>query len=368
MSAAAAASNWLDGMTTDLTRRRLLLGSASLISAPAAAQPLSVIRIAATGSVRGGKPQVGGAGPSGRVMREGWLAAQLKQRGIGLEWFPVAGDTGPVINEAFAAGRIQFANYGDLPSLILNAAGIHTRMVLPVGRGQDVFLLVPKGSQARSLADLRGKRISLHRSRPWEMGFYKLARQSGFSRSDFRIVNMDPHAGVAALASGQVDALFSNNGFSYQIRGAGKIIWSSQKDFDKKMRAALWTSSAFLDAHPDIVQLVVTAYLRAQYYYSQDAHREEAVQEGTRNGTPIEAVRQTYGGNAIAWKDYWTPLYDGLVWSQYRQSAAFVFDNHIIGRRISAESLLEPRFQKAALATLHLESYWRPWTGTAPPA
>ncbi len=192
-------------------------------------------------------------------------------------------------------------------------------------------------------------------------------RQNGFSRSDFRIVNMDPHAGVAALASGQVDALFSNNGFTYQARGAGRIVWSSRKDFDKKMRAELWGASSFLDAHPDIAQLVVTAYLRAQRYYADEAHREDVIQEGTRNGTPIAVVRQTYGGNAIAWKDYWTPLYDGLLWTQYRQSAAFAFDNHIIGRRITAESLLDSRFQKAALAALQLQDYWRPWSGTTPP-
>src|SRR4051812_11340023 len=106
-------------MATLLDRRTLLAGAVLAIPARAAAQPLSVIRIAATGSVQGGKPIVGGAGPSSRVIREGWLAEQLKQRGIALDWLAVAGDTGPTINEAFAAGRIQFANYGDLPSLIL---------------------------------------------------------------------------------------------------------------------------------------------------------------------------------------------------------------------------------------------------------
>lgn len=354
-------------MATQLDRRRLLLG-AMLAPAAARAEPVAVVRIAATGSVQNGKPVVGGAGASGRVLREGWLAAQLRQRGVALEWFTVAGDTGPVINEAFATGRIQFASYGDLPSLILNAAGIRTRMVLPVGRGQDVFLLVPNGSPARSLADLRGKRISLHRSRPWEMSFYKLAQQNGLHRGDFRIVNMDPRAGVAALASGQVDGLFSNNGLTYQARGAGKVIWSSQKDFAKKMRAELWAAAAFLDAHPDLAQLVVTAYLRAQYYNSQEAHRGEVLLEATRNGTPMAVAQQTYSGAGIAWKDYWTPLYDRLVWDQYRQSAAFAYDNRIIGRRIPAEALLDARFQKAALAALHLESYWRPWTSDTPPA
>jgi sulfonate transport system substrate-binding protein len=334
----------------------------------AQAQDAKVVRIAATGYVLGGKLQVGGAGAAGRVAREGWLAARLKEKGYTLEWMPVAGDTGPVINEAFAAQRIQFASYGDLPSLILNAAGIQTRMIVPMGRGTDVYLLVPNSSTARSVTDLKGKRISLHRSRPWEMSFYKLIADRGLSKKDFRIMNMDPHAGVAALAGGSVDAHFSNNGLTYAARKVGKVIWSSRDDFGKKMRAELWASQPFLAAHPDTAQLVVTAFVRAQYYNSQDSHREEVIQESSRNGTPVAVVRQTYTNPLIPWKDSWNPLFDGLVWQQYRQSAAFAFDRKMIGRKVPAETLLEPRFLQAALKDLNLDGYWQPWSGTRPPA
>lgn len=353
-----------------IIHRRTLLGGvlAATFSAAAMAQPVKVVRIATTGYVRGGKLQVGGVGAPGRVAREGRLEAELKKRDIALEWMPVAGDTGPVINEAFASGRIQFASYGDLPSLILNAAGVRTQMVLPIGRGQDVYLLVPKDSAARSIKDLKGKRISLHRSRPWEMSFYKLAADNDLSRTDFRILNMEPRAGVGALAAGKVDGWFANNGLTYQARGVGKVIWSSRNDYDKKMRAELWAASSFIATHPDIAQLVVTAFVRAQYYNSQDANREEVIEEGTRNGTPESVVRQTYSQAGIPWKYYWTPLYDSVVWNQYRASADFAFNRKIIGRRIPAEELLQPRFAKAALSELNLENYWRPWTDSKPPA
>lgn len=351
-----------------IVSRRTLLGFAATAPFTAAqAQPVKVVRIATTGYVRNGKLEVGGTGAPGRVAREGWLERELKKRGIALEWLPVAGDTGPVINEAFASGRIQFASYGDLPSLILNAAGIRTQMILPIGRGQDVYLLVPPNSSARSIKDLKGKRISLHRSRPWEMSFYKLAADNGLSRTDFRMLNMEPSAGVGALAAGKVDGWFANNGLRYQARGVGKVIWSSVNDYDKKMRAELWAATPFTSAHPDITQLVVTAFVRAQYYNSQEANREEVIDEGTRNGTPEAVVRQTYSQSGFPWKYYWTPLYDSVVWKQYRQSADFAFNRKIIGRRVPVEELLQPRFAKAALAELKLESYWQPWQGNKPP-
>jgi sulfonate transport system substrate-binding protein len=352
-----------------LSLRTALLALAVVFTAfGTQAQDAKSVRIATTGYVLGGRLQVGGAGAAGRVAREGWLAARLKEKGYTLEWMAVAGDTGPVINEAFASRRIQFASYGDLPSLILNAAGIQTRMIVPLGRGTDVYLLVPNNSTAQSVTDLKGKRVSLHRSRPWEMSFYKLTADHGLSRKDFRIMNMDPHAGVAALAGGSVDAHFSNNGLTYAARKVGKVIWSSRDDFSKKMRAELWASQPFIAAHPDIAQLVATAFVRAQYYNSQDAHREEVIQEGSRNGTPQAVVRQTYANPRIAWKDSWTPLFDGLVWQQYRQSATFAFDRKIIGRWVPAESLLEPHFVQAALRNLKLDGYWQPWSGARPPA
>src|SRR5688572_5230504 len=134
MSAAVAASSLPEGSPDmSIVSRRTLLGFAATAPFTAAqAQPVKVVRIATTGYVRNGKLEVGGTGAPGRVAREGWLERELKKRGIALEWLPVAGDTGPVINEAFASGRIQFASYGDLPSLILNAAGVRTQMVLPI--------------------------------------------------------------------------------------------------------------------------------------------------------------------------------------------------------------------------------------------
>ncbi|HEV2681595.1 MAG TPA: hypothetical protein VGV14_13905, partial [Rhodanobacter sp.] len=103
------------------------------------------------------------------------------------------------------------------------------------------------------------------------------------------------------------------------------------------------------------------------FYNSQESHREEVIQEGARNGTPVDIVRRTYANPSISWKDYWTPLYDTLLWDQYRKSAKFAYDGGIIRRKITAEEILEPRFMKAGLAALNLENYWQPWIGDTPP-
>jgi sulfonate transport system substrate-binding protein len=243
----------------------------ALSALSAAADPIRTVTIASTAAVLNGEAHY--TASTQRVIDEGLLQTQLAQRGIKLEWVPVQGDTGATINEAFSAHRIDFGVYGDLPSLILNASGTRTQVVVPDGRGLDTFLLVPPNSTAASLKDLKGKRIAVHRGRPWYLTFLSLLEQSGFKPSDFTLVNIDLQPSVAALASGNIDALFAINSYMVADKGLGKIIWSSKGQNDKKIRAEVWAAKTFIDEHPDVTQIVATAYVRAQYWESQDKNR-----------------------------------------------------------------------------------------------
>jgi sulfonate transport system substrate-binding protein len=347
MSNANRSSSWFQGAIA------LAVG---LLALPVGADPVKTVTIAATAQVITGEAHYTRANQ--RVIDEGWLAGQLRQRGIELVWIPVSGDTGATINEAFSAHRIEFGAYGDLPSLILNASGTRTQVVVPDGPGLDTFLLVPVNSTARSLQDLKGKRIAVHRGRPWYLTFLRLVQQSGLKPGDFTLVNIDLQPSVAALASGNIDALFAINSYTVADKGLGKIIWSSKGQIDKKIRAELWGTKAFIDDHPDLTQLVATAYVRAQYWESQESNRQAFIQEGTRNGTPEKAVLQAYDDDSLAWKDFFTPIFDAPLVEHYRRTAAFALDSHLIRTPIRAEDLLQPKFVTAALKDLQIEHFW----------
>ena len=350
-------------------RRRTVMGGLALLplagqavsavsAAKGAGAPPAALRIASTGFAENGKAQLGGI--AYRVQQEGWLARELKQRGVRLEWLPVTGDTGATMNEAFASGRIDMAAYGDLPSVILNAGGVRTQVIVPAGRGTDQFLLVPSGSRATSLAELKGKRISVHRGRPWELGLRQLIADQRMSPTDFRLINMDLKPGTAALATGAVDALFMINGYPLEDKGIGRIIWSSKGQPERKMRAELWARRDFTQAHPDIAELVATAWLRAQHWAALDGNREAIIKDGTRNGTPDSVVRRSYDDPDLQWKERWSPLYDDAVYRHYRRVLAFAQEQKLIRQPLTAEELLEPRFVAAGLKKLGLVNYWEP--------
>jgi len=322
-----------------------------------------VVRIATTAYVGFGNAGkvVGGNILTARIIQEKWLEARLKEHGVKLEWFPITGDVGPVTNEAFAADRIDFANIGDLPSIIVNAAGVRTQLIVPNGRGSNLYLIVPVNSAATSIKDLVGKRVSVQASRPWELGFRKLAQENGLKYSDFRIFNLAPNASMAALTNGNVDAYFYTSGHLLEEKKIGKIIWSSEGALEHKIRSSeLWGSKSFIDKYPEITQLIATAYVKAQYWTAQDENRDAAIQEGTLNGTPESVVRRNYQDSAVAWRDHWSPLYDRYVTDYYRNASAFAYDNKIIGRKLNADELFQPKYLENALAQLNLAQYWKP--------
>ncbi|HEC54589.1 MAG TPA: hypothetical protein ENI30_05075 [Gammaproteobacteria bacterium] len=92
-----------------------------------AAEPLKTVRIATVAFSNAGKTTFNG--PTYLMDKDPWLKEQLAKRGIELQWVPAAtASVGTFVNEEFANKRIDFAFYGDLPTIILNASGISTKV------------------------------------------------------------------------------------------------------------------------------------------------------------------------------------------------------------------------------------------------
>jgi sulfonate transport system substrate-binding protein len=295
------------------------------------------------------------------VQRQGWLDSELAKRHIKLEWIPVSSaSVASQVNEALAKHAGDFAAYGDLPSIIANASGISTRLIVPGGSQSNVYLMVPWNSPARSIQDLKGKRIALHRGRPWEYGFGKLLAKNNLKPSDFRILNLNPQAGAAALATGSADGYFTtSNAYSLQSKKVGRIIWSSKgESADWKMHAELWGTTDFVKKYPDITQLVATAFVRAAFWSSKPENIPAYIEYSGRIGTSAEDVRNEIEGNRISWKDRWSPLFDSELRNHYAGVNAYAAGAHLVARPIDVGQLYAPQFVNQALNALNLRDYW----------
>lgn len=338
-----------------LTAATLLTGCSSREEGGAA----KVVNIASIASPFEGKQVFNGL--TGVVIDQGWLKSELGKRGVQLNFVPVPTAVGgPLINEGFSAKRIDFASYGDFPAVIAVAGGVPLKLVAPVGGGQNVYLVVRKGSAAKSLADLKGKKIALHRGRPWELPFSKLVDASGMKLSDFTIVNINPSATPAALASGSVDAaVLLSDGLLLEQKGVGRVIWSTaQAPADWKMRAELFARGDFVSQNPDLTQLVVDAFVRAAAWSSKDENRAKVIENASRGYLPPEVIAKDYAADGLPWHERFSPVFHPDVKAHYRSVTDYAFKRSLIRKPVDADTLIDDRFVTKALKDLNLETFW----------
>lgn len=341
-----------------LLQHLLLIPVALLATHASAADTPKTVRIATVAYANAG--QITFNGPAYVMDRDKWLEQELAKQGIKLEWVPAAtASVGTFVNEEFANKRIDFAFYGDLPSIIANASGVSTRLIAPGGSGNHVYLVVPNDSTAQSIADLKGKRIALHRGRPWELSFAKLLEANNLDFKDFRIFNLNPQAGSAAISAGRVDAFFTlSDAHLLEDKHVGKIIWSSkQSPKDWKMRAELWAASDFVEQQPELTQLVVTAYLKAAYWTAQDENKDTYQGYLSKSGQPLSVLQREVEGEP--WPSHFTPLYDQALKQHYADAVTYSRKAGLIRSDVDVEQLLDTRFVEQGLKQLQLQDYWK---------
>lgn len=338
----------------------VLLSAVVLISqqSQAGIEP-QTLRVAVVANSTSGK--IGFIGASQLIANDDILKAELAKRHITLQWVPItSAAVATLVNEAFTNKQIDFAFYGDLPSVILNSSGISTRLVAPGGVGYNVYLVVPPNSTAHSINDLKGKRIALNRGRPWEVPFGKLLTTNHLTFKDFNVINLNPQAGAAALASGSVDAFFTmSDAYTLADKGLGKIIWSTQKlPDDWKMRAELWGTTDYIQKYPEVTQLLVDADIRALYWISQDKNKQAYIQAQAQFGQSASVIQREYENNLSSWKQNWSPLFTPALTSHYQQVVDYALSSHLIRKGVDVKQIQDGQFVPVALKKQNLGNYW----------
>jgi sulfonate transport system substrate-binding protein len=131
----------------------------------------------------------------------------LDQLPYGIEWaeFPAAQH----LLEALSAGAVDLGAVGDAPFQFAYQGGSPIKAVQAIrynARASSTAILVPAGSRAVSVGDLKGLRVATGRG---SAGHYMLLRaleKAGFAPGDVRIIFLPPGDAKAAFSSGSVDA------------------------------------------------------------------------------------------------------------------------------------------------------------------
>ncbi|MGB8930121.1 MAG: ABC transporter substrate-binding protein [Anaeromyxobacteraceae bacterium] len=339
-----------------MTRTLLALLLTALSTAAAAEDKPSVIRIGYAGVGAGGRPVAGG-GPSSIVTDQGALVNEFKADGIAIKTTYFTG-AGPAVNEAIANGQLDFALQGDLPALVAKAGGLPTKLLLAQTRADAIYVNVPAGSPAKSLEDLKGKRIAVFKGTNLQLAFYRVLESRGLKDSDFKLINMSIFDSNAALLSNDIDAQVSGaDVFPLVDRGVARIIYSTQGDPKLGRVSHLLVTEKFAAKYPQTVQRVVNVHLKGSAWLADEANRARAYQIWTKSGYGLPSWKGDWDGDIL--RDRSSPLFDEFYRAQYKRLLKAGRELKLVRRDIDIDAWLDPTWLNRGIATLGLQSLWR---------
>lgn len=289
-----------------------------------------------------------------------------KDPNIKIEWTFFKG-AGPAVNEGFANDQLDFAYQGDLPSLIGRANGLKTKYLLASGARKPLYLAVAKDSGIKTIADLKGRKIALQRGTNGHLAAIKVLEAHGLKERDAQVVNLDSAGTVAALTSKDIDAAFGDTQLiNLAAKGAADVIYTTKGDDPRFGRnAGVIGRQAFIDAHPEITQRVVDAFVKAAQWSSDEPNRPALLELWHKSGTPVPILEEYFKGDTLAYRN--SPLIDDLLVSQYKEQAAKSKEFGLIRRDVDLEGWFEPRYLNSAIERFSLQNFWQAYGADGKP-
>ncbi|WP_316163823.1 ABC transporter substrate-binding protein [Bradyrhizobium sp. SZCCHNRI20481] len=345
------------------TRKQLPIGLLAALTfgllgqAAALAEPLTV-RIGFA-SVGADNRQFSGGSSVAIAHSERYVEQELRDLpDVRIEWSFFKG-AGPAVNEAFANNQLDFALQGDLPQIIGRANGLKTKILLAAGAHAPIYLAVPKDSPIRKVADLKGRKVSIFRGTNNHLAAVKVLAGYGLQEKDVQVINMDTATTNAALTSRDIDAAFGNFPLaSLAEKNIAKIIYTTKGDNPAYERhSTLIGQEAFIAAHPDVTQKIVSAIVRAARWSSDEANREAFFEISARSGFPASGYRFDFKDQELKYRN--TPIIDASIIESYRVQARQAKEFGLLRRNVEIDGWFDRSFLDKALKEQGLASYWQ---------
>ncbi len=326
-----------------------------LVPSASAAEPYpKEIRIAFSSAGASGRPLAGGSSLATAHLH-GALEEEFKKDGIAIKWFFNVG-AGPATNEQFANKLIDFASHGDLPLIVGRSTGLKHKIILGQGRFGEVVFVVPANSEAKSLADLKGKKIGVTKGTSGQLTLARVLERNGFTERDFKLISLDAATLKASLATGDIDGAIVKP-YDLISRGVAKELY--RVNFDPKITSisTFWVGEEFEKKYPDLVQRVVTTVVKEAKFASEEKNRTELMKLWSRQAT------DTYLDYVESWKrdplrTRISPLLDEYYVASLQKAVNETKRFKLIRHDVDVNGWVEPKYLNAALKELKLEHYW----------
>jgi sulfonate transport system substrate-binding protein len=328
--------------------------SLGLVGAGFAQENPKEIRLAHSSAGVGGKPKTGGYWFA-TVHLKGLLEKEFEKDGIKIVWYLFPG-AGPSTNEAFSNKKIDFGFHGDLPMIVGRATGLKHKIIIAGGRFGPLYFVVPAGSSAKTLADLKGQKIAVFKGTNQQLLLSRLLKRSGLKDSDFRIINQDGYAARTSLSTGDIAGNITSP-WSLEARGVAKRILEIRDDKTIHAPLTIWVGEEFEQKYPHIVQRIVDVLVKEAHWSSLEENREEQFRLWTQSGNQYADYKNDWEGYDL--KARHSPLLDENYIVGIKTSVKEAKEFGLIRKEVTVDDWIEPKYLNNSLKKLNLENFWQ---------
>ncbi|MCR5486622.1 MAG: aliphatic sulfonate ABC transporter substrate-binding protein, partial [Lachnospiraceae bacterium] len=205
------------------------------------------------------------------IAREsGWIDEAMKEINVDVVWTDF--ESGPPMNESFAAGQQDIGVIGDVPAVSAVAAGQDNVYIAAAEGGPSYGMLVADDSGIESVADLKGKKVGLTIGSTAQNLTQKLLADAGMDyNTDIEVINISTGDAQVVLTKGDVDAVVIWEPNVSRLDATDGIhLLTDGGDVGFPGVNVVFARKEFVDANPDIVKAYLEQYWRATKAYEEN--------------------------------------------------------------------------------------------------
>jgi NitT/TauT family transport system substrate-binding protein len=276
--------------------------------------------------------------------------------------------SGPPITNMMLANKLDFGVMGDYPLIVNGASFQKTKSMESLyvaGTGYNLYgsgnaIVVPADSQIYSLADLKGKALSVPvGSAAWGM-VYKAFQDANIPIDAIEMKNQSPPVGAANIAAKKIDAHADFCPWSeiMEFRGTGRKIFDGS-EIGVPYLHGIVVRKDYAEKYPEIVVAVIKATMEAgEWLRANPFEASEKLEKWTGVEKEVQYLYFSAGGHLTHEPTIKKPWVDALklghaVLAKERQIPPLDFDKWITDKYVRLAYKELGRDYEKDLATLH---------------
>jgi len=229
-------------------------------------------------------------------------AELFKQQGLTAEFKPFA--AGPAMLPALASNEIDVGWMGEFPAVTGFVNGLPLRIFMVQSMLQtDVRLVANPATNAKTVADLKGKKIAVTIGSTSHFHLLRALAAAGLTQTDVSVVNLAPANMAAAYFAGQVDAILTWEPGVGEIEAKGGVRIATTQSLGTITGLFGVVREEYLTKNKDAVERLIRAWDAALSAYEANP-RAVIEAEAARLTQPVEAVEALLGRQNVVFPGF----------------------------------------------------------------